>query len=170
MCKTRRAWSLAVLLVALGGLCAATPQLSEVKTVYLWPMPSSFDQYLAQQIISAGIFEVVVDPKLATAVMTERIDAPFLKAMDTLFPRPQPAAEKPEEDKEKVSGGLEGTEERPVNRALGSPQGTVFLVDVQTRKVLWSTFLKKDDYSPDKLNKQARTVVDELKKRLNPGS
>jgi hypothetical protein len=36
--------------------------------------------------------------------------------------------------------------------------------------VLWSTFLKKDDYSPDKLNKQARTVVDELKKRLNPGS
>ncbi len=174
---------LAAALLAGGLLGAADVQpLGAVRTVYFWPMSSSLDQYLAEQITAEGLFEVVVDPKLATAVMTERIDAPFLQAMDQVFPMPEPAAEgKPPEAEKKAAetakdkkegDSLEGEfrVERPANRAVSRPHGTLFLVDVRSRKVLWSTFLKEYNRTPNELHKQARQVVSEIKKRLKPGT
>ncbi len=149
-------------------------QLSRVRSVYVWPMYNSFDQYLAEQIADEDVFEVVVDPKFATAVLTDRIDAPFLSALEEFYPLAESgeAEEDKAEGEESASGdSIEAGVQlrRPANRALSSPKGTLFLVDVSSRRVLWSTFLKEFQPSPNKLHDQARDVVARLKKQLNPG-
>lgn len=170
----------AAILALLGAAVLPAADLEMLRNspaVYFWPMSSSFDQYLAQEIAAEGVFQVVVDPKLARAVMTDRIDAPFLAAMDELFPRAEPAKpaaeadpKKKSEDKPDESDTGIYVDTRPKNRPLGRPRGTLFLVDVHTRQVLWSTFLDEADKNPNRLHKQARNVVDRLRKHLKPGS
>ena len=46
-----------------------------VKTVYLLPMASGLDQYLALQLTSSGVLQVVTDPKKADAILTDGIGA-----------------------------------------------------------------------------------------------
>lgn len=171
MRRSLQLWCAAVVLTSLLGLYAAdSARLERIRAVYFWPMSSSLDQYLAEQIAAEGLFEVVVDPNLATAVMTERIDAPFLEAMDELFPLPasEESTKKPAEAEEAEQDSLEGDFRlrRPANRVVSRPRGTLFLVDVRSRRVLWSTFLKEYDSTPNNLHKQARRVVGKLKKQL----
>ena len=154
-------------------VCSAyAADLGSVRSVYAWPMTKSFDQYLAEQIAAESVFDVVVDPKLANAVLTDRIDAPFLAALDELFPLPEPGdpeqAEKKDDEDGLAADSIEagGAFKRPKNRSMGRPQGTLFLVDVRSRTVLWSTFLKEYDPSPNKLHQQARNVVQRIKERL----
>jgi hypothetical protein len=164
---------LAVFVLAWASLCAAqSPSLESVKTVYFWPMRHSLDQYLAEQLTAGGPFQVVVDPKLADAIVTERIDAPFLKAMDELFTVPGQAAKSEDStassstDGGSVEDGLQAP--RPTNRPLAQPSGTVFLVHASSRKVLWSTFINQKDFAPKKLHQQAKDVVGRLKKETLP--
>lgn len=151
---------------------AQTPSLENVKTVYLWPMRHSLDQYLAEQLSAAGPFQVVVDPKLADAIITERIDAPFLKALDELVAVPGDQAGKTEttagsaKAEGSVEDGLQAP--RPANRPLGQPSGTIFLVHASSRKVLWSTFINQQDFTPKNLHQQAKDVVGRLKKEALP--
>ncbi len=147
----------------------ASPSLENVKTVYFWPMHHSLDQYLAEQLSDERLFQVVVDPKLADAIITERIDAPFLKALDEVFAADSGKAGKTEgttatsaTDGGSVEEGLEPP--RPANRAIARPEGTVFLVHAASRKVLWSTFIDQKDYRPKDLHRQARDIVERLKK------
>ena len=147
----------------LGALCLAAADLKNVRSVYAWPMTKSFDQYLAQQIIAEDVFDVVVDPKLAGAILTDRIDAPFLAAVDELFPLPEKETDEDEGD-ESIEAG--SAVKRPKNRPLGRPEGTLFLVDVSSRKVLWSTYLKEYEATPNKLHRMARGVVERMKKTL----
>jgi len=176
---------LGLLIVACAALQAADmPRLSQVRKVYFWPMRNAFDQYIAQQVARAGIFEVVVDPKMADAIMTERIDRTFLDAIEELFPQEEPEdAEEPskgeddadEEKKEGASSGEMGTipglaVKRPANVPRGRPDGTLFLVDIQSRKVLWSTFVPDFDPLPKKLNKYAAEVAQQLNERLTVGA
>lgn len=175
-----RSFKAAAILALLGAMVLAAADLAMLQNspaVYFWPMSGSFDQYLAQETAAEGVFQVVVDPKLARAVMTDRIDAPFLAAMDELFPKaepPKPAAEAKNEKKAADSEDDSDTgiyvDKRPKNRPLGRPRGTLFLVDVHTRAVLWSTYLGEAETNPNRLHKQARSVVDRLKKHLKPGS
>jgi len=167
MLKPLRVWRLAAALL-LSGVCAAAapPQLPAAGKLYLWPMTHAFDQYLAEQITADGVFEVVVDPKLASTIMTERIDSTFLKAMDEFFPRPagnsqtEKAAGNTKND-DSIEGG--GRDRRPANHPRGQARGTLFLVDVASRKVVWSTYLKEFDPSPNKLHSQAGNVVEKLR-------
>jgi hypothetical protein len=160
---------LGVLALAFAGFCAGQ-QLQDVKKVYFWPMLHSLDQYLAEQLSSEGTIQVVVDPKLADAIMTERIDAPFLKAMDEIAPAPESQEIEKAEDvassSESVESGMAA--QRPANRAMGRPRGTVFLVHVPTRKVLWSTFTNPKDTTPGRLHQQAREIAGRLRKDLRP--
>ncbi len=150
-------------------VCLQAADLRGIRSVYAWPMTKSFDQYLAQQITAEDVFDVVVDPKLAGAILTDRIDAPFLAAMDELFPLPEDEAAQAAEDEaadtaesdESIEAG--GAMKRPKNRVLGRPRGTLFLVDVRSRKVVWSTYLKEYEPTPNKLNQLARGVVEDLK-------
>ncbi len=166
-------WAVLILVASFWSQAAETPQLQNVGRVYLWPMSNAFDQYLAQQMTAEGVFEIVVDPKLAGAVMTEKIDNTFLQALDELFPSGD-AAGKKEGAGEKAKGGdgLQGDfrASRPANHPKAAPRGTLFLVDITSRKVIWSTYLKEFPADPDQLHKQARGVVGKLKEQVRPGS
>jgi hypothetical protein len=116
---------------------------------------------------------VVVDPKLADAIMTERIDAPFLKAIDELVAsrgeqpaKTETAAESSPVAAGSVEDGLQAP--RPTNRPLGQPSGTVFLVHKASRNVLWSTFVNTQDSTPMKLHGQAKDIAGRLKKEAVP--
>ena len=129
-------------------------------------------EQILNDLQSAGNAGEFYTPRAVTAFMTDRIDAPFLAAMDELFPKPEDAAKAPApEASEAAADGGTGihVDARPKNRPLGRPHGTLFLVDVHTREVLWSTYLDEADRNPNKLHKQARNVVERLRKHLNPG-
>ncbi len=166
-------WAVLIVAASFWSHAAETPQLQNVGRVYLWPMSNAFDQYLAQQITAEGLFEIVVDPKLAGTIMTEKIDNTFLQALDELFP-PEDSAIKKEKTAEKTKSGdsLESDfrMRRPGNHPKAAPRGTLFLVDLASRKVIWSTYLKEFDADPNGLHKQARTVVEKLKGQMKPGS
>lgn len=145
-------------------------RLGRVQKVYLWPMSDSLDQFLAEQVATESVFDVVVDPKRAQAILTDRISSKFLEGMEELFPTPEEIAEanKEEEgadDPAAVPAGAYRPERSPIYSASRA-EGAVFLVDVSTREVLWSTFLKGYDTTPKAMHRQARMVVMRLKKQL----
>ena len=133
--------------------------------VYLLSMPSAFDQYLAQQLIQRDAATVTADPTQAAVVLTDRIDTEFLRTMRELFPR-EGEQTPSEEDNSIEDSGI--APPRPVNRPQRRPQGVLFLVDVSSRTVLWSTFIDEFELEPSKLEKQAREVVNRLEKALAP--
>lgn len=145
-------------LFLLAGLALPAADLSSAQPVYFWAMRSSLDQYMAEQAAKAGSLTVTVDPKMAKAIMTDRIDRPFLDAMEELFPID--GEKKEEEKKDSLEGDFRLA--RPKNRPMGTPRGTIFLVDVQTRQVLWSTFLGDFDATPKSLHREAEKVIDRL--------
>src|SRR5271154_5677990 len=93
-------------LVILLFLALSNPDLQKVHTVYLLSMSSSMDQYLANRLTTEGVFQVVTDPNLADAVLTDRLGMAFEERLKQLYPPPAPppppAAEK---DKEKDKEG-----------------------------------------------------------------
>lgn len=120
------------------------------------PMAGGLDQYLAERLTREGVFTVVVDPKQADAVWSERVDPGFAGALDELYPPPKPEGAKEEAEAEKP----------PFRRALGRARGNVFLVGVASRQIIWSTFLRVEDTSPKGLHRAARDIVKILKKDL----
>ena len=150
---------------ALTGVASAA-DISSAQPVYFWPMEGALDQYIAQEASQGGVVSVTVDPKLARAVMTDRIDAAFLAAMDELFPLPG-AEEEKEEAGDSVESGLQKS--RPATRPLGRPHGTLFLVDAKTRRVLWSTYLGYYERTPKKLHGEAKEVVARMATAMGGG-
>ena len=147
-----------VLSVCLGTVAlAAEPSLATVQKVYLLPMVGGLDQYLAEQITREGLFTVVVDPKQADAVWSERADAGLTAALDDLYAPP----------KKKEEPTPTGFEPPPVSRRAASrSRGNIFLVGIGSRQVIWSTFLNLDDTSPKGLSRSARQIVQQVKRGL----
>ena len=152
-------------------------RLGRVQKVYLWPMSDSLDQFLAEQVATEGVFDVVVDPKRAQAILTDRISSKFLEGMEELFPTPEEITEAKKEEEEEEGADDPGSALAGAYRVERSPiysasraEGAVFLVDVRTREVLWSTFLKGYDTTPKAMHRQARMVVMRLKKQLEVSS
>src|SRR5690349_18392598 len=77
----------ALLACAGASLCAA--DLSAVRNVYVMPMARGLDQYLANRMASQGPFVVVTDPKLADAVISDRLGQAFQTQLETIFPTPK---------------------------------------------------------------------------------
>ena len=50
--------------------------------------------------------------------------------------------------------------------SFGQGKGTIFLVDAGTRTVLWSTYEKPRNSSPQEQDRTARRIVDRLKSDL----
>jgi hypothetical protein len=153
---------------------------SEVRSVYFLHMGGGLDQYLASQITSARVFEVVTDPARAQAIFTDRIGTAFESRMEELFPPPPPPKKEepePEEnakEKEKDSGQLSAISFDTVNKlekvgaisSWGRGKGTLFLVDAKSRQVIWSIVEKPKNNTPDELNRTATRIVSRLKKDL----
>src|SRR5437588_8805686 len=66
------------LVVVLASMTAAVnPQLRQVNTVYILAMTGGMDQFLANQLTSLGVFQVVTDPQKADAILTDRLGELF---------------------------------------------------------------------------------------------
>lgn len=151
-----------IVLILGAGLCAfaAAPDLSSVRKVYLMPMGGGLDQYLAERITREGPFTVVVDPKQADAVLSEQVGPAFEEQLKDLYPPPKVAAEK----KDAQQGEIQMTPS--TRRSFSRGRGNVFLVTPGSRQVVWSTYLKMEDRSPQAMHRAARDIVKALKKDL----
>lgn len=170
-------WTFAFLL-SCAALAAA--DFASVRTVYILPMASGLDQYLASQLARKGALQVVTDPKRADAVLADRIGPQFESRMDDLFPPEKPAMpEKDAKAAKKDEGSKDEEGALPVladtaNKAApvggmsvtGRGKGNVFLVAAQSREVLWSVYDKASDNSSKELDRTAGRIVVRLNKAM----
>jgi hypothetical protein len=152
-------------ILTLGALFSilAQAQVLGVKTVYLLPMAGGLDQYLALQLTSRGVLQVVTDPKKADAILTDAIGARLEESFNQLYGAP---VDKDKSDKDKSDKDKSDASDsvRPNMRPLSSSRGLVFLVNRNTRDVLWSTFERPKKAEPDELKHVAAKIVERLAK------
>lgn len=158
---------------------AASADLGQVRNVYLLPMGSGLDQYLAVHLTAESLYQVVTDPKLADAVITDQIGQGFEQRMLDLYPPEKPpAAEKEEESEEKdkaskkddeaaraVAGFKLGAAKPTVHvSAFSRGKGNIFLVEVKTRRVLWSAYEPPKRMIPAEMNKTSQKIIERLRR------
>jgi hypothetical protein len=134
------------------------PELMEVKTVYLLPMTYSLDQFLAIRLTKGGILQVVTDPNLADAILSEHIGTSLEDQMKSLYGDKKAAAG---DDKDKDDKGTSFA--GPIAGGTRS-KGAVFLVDRKTRNVIWSDYVRPKNAQPDELNHVADKIAAQLEK------
>ena len=141
-----------LLVCALLASLSAGANISQVQSVYLLPMSGGLDQYLANRL--SGVFRVVTDPKLADAVFTDQLGEPFEQKLAELYT----TEEKDKADKDK--------QEKPAARvsSFGRGKGTIFLVDLKSREVIWSGYQKRDGTAPDVMHRVAGRIVEQIRK------
>ncbi len=151
----RVALSLCVIACAVAWLAPAA-DLGRVQKVYVMPMANGFDQLLAHHLAQAGVFQVVVDPRTADAVFTDRLGEAFEARLSAMLS--EAAAKKDSAASDRDSGWQTNP---PVSAGRG--KGTVFLVETAGRSVVWSAFEPPRDSSPKELDRAARRLVERLK-------
>lgn len=135
---------------------AAHAEVAGLKTVYLLPMSGGLDQYLAVQLTTEGVLQVVTDPKKADAILTEGIGGRFDESFSELF---KPPVDKDQADK---AGATEFS--HPAMRPLSGSRGLIFLVNRATRDVVWSTFERPKGNQPEDMKHAAEKIVDRMAK------
>ncbi len=144
------------------GLSAAG--LSDVKTVYLLPMSSGLDQYLAQKLTSGAVLQVVTDPQKADVVLTDHLGETFEQSLADLYQTKPKADDKTADAEDKgatfARSGMQGKRGR----------GTIFLVDRRTHEVLWSVYELPKDSQPGTLRHSAGRISDQLAKSIKGGA
>jgi hypothetical protein len=168
---------------------APAAELTGTHTVYLLPMGHSLDQFIANRLIRMHVLQVVADPAKADSIITDQLGMPFENRLKDLYP-PPPDPQAKEAAKAKETAAKEKTDQSSPN-AFQSPasilantsnkaesagsmgvggrgRGTIFLVDVKSRQVLWSAFEKPKNSSPHELDHTAERVVKQLKQDLTP--
>jgi hypothetical protein len=171
--------------LAAAAFASVNPQLLQVKRVYILAMGSGMDQFLANQLTKEGIFEVVTDPKKADAIVTDNVGESFQKKLDDLYPPPPkpapPAATKPAADsgstldvgdsnapevktgKKDAFDGVDFSGGGTRSSSFGHGKGNFFVVDRNSRVVLWSVYERPKNSTPGELTKTAGRVVKQLK-------
>jgi hypothetical protein len=151
------------LLLALccSGACLCGADLAAVRSVYVLPMSQGMDQFLANRLAGEHVFQVVSDPKLADAVLTDRIGPALNATLDGIAPVANPAAA---DDKDaKKEPVVKNTLDNPALRStFGRGKGTFFLVNAKSREVLWSTFEVPKDSAAEQLDRTASDIVNRL--------
>ena len=151
-------------LVALSALLAISSyaQVFGVKTVYVLPMAGGLDQYLALQLTSSGVLQVVTDPKKADAILTDGIGARLEDNLNQLYGAVPEDKDKSEKDKSEKAGSDDFA--HSAMRPLSGSRGVIFLVNRTSRDVLWSTFERPKNTQPGELKHAAQKIVDRLAK------
>ncbi|MBV8729007.1 MAG: hypothetical protein JO336_04285 [Acidobacteriia bacterium] len=175
------------LLFAVAGLILPGAELSAVHTVYLLPMGGGLDQYLANRLTSEHVFQVVTDAKLADAVFTDRIGNAFEERLVDLTappPKEKQAASQPAANPPAANPNTASTNQIPpvsalpaeavnrlsnpaANSTFGHGKGTIFLVDIKTKQVLWSVYEQPKSVTSNQLDRSASEIVNRLKRELN---
>lgn len=144
---------LSVFLLAASLLSAA--DLGDFKTVYLLPMANGLDQFLAIRLTTGVVMQVVTDPKMADTVLTDQIGASFEQKMTELFgPKPKDTDKKDDKDDQNYR----------VVSSVSRGKGAIFLVDRKTHNVVWSTYERPKNSSPDEMNHAAEKIAAKLEK------
>lgn len=156
---------------------ATGSELLQVKNVYILPMGSSFDQYLANRLTRAGVLQVVTDPAKADAVLTDRIGKVLEAKLEELYPDPaklaaaEAALKKDREKDEDKDKDKDRDENRPMQikttpmertSSAGRAKGTLFLVHRGSRNVIWSIYEPPKTTRPDDLDDVAAAAVKNL--------
>jgi hypothetical protein len=141
-------------------ISGAQAQVFGVKTVYVLPMAGGLDQYLALQLTSEGILQVVTDPKKADAILTDGIGARFEQSLSELYGAPV--------DKTNSDKAGSGDFAHPAMQPLSRSRGLVFLVNRTSGDVVWSTFERPKSSQPDDLKHVAEKIVERLAKTPKP--
>ena len=124
-----------------------------VKAVYLLPMTGGLDQYLANRLTGDQVFRVVTDPKLADAIFTDHLGDAFERQLTVLYP-PTEATDEKDDNKP-----------QPHPSAFGRGKGTIFLVDLKSRAVIWSGYEGRIGSTPGLLDRTAGRIVQQIKKQ-----
>jgi len=135
--------------------------LGDIKTVYLLPMSNGLDQYLAQQLTSEAVLQVVTDPEKADAVFTDHLGETFEQTLADLYapkPKSDDKADENAEDKgaPRARSGMQGKRGR----------GTIFLVNRRTHDVLWSVYELPKANQPAGLRHSAGRISSQLAKSI----
>src|SRR6478672_4550899 len=166
-----------LILFLLAGITALAGDLSQVRKVYIFTMAGGLDLHIANRLTDGHVLQVVTDPKNADAILTDRLGPGFEDRMTELYPPPEPPKPPPkakdkEKDKEPAAGiGIPDLSE-PTNKLpklvsnFGGGRGTVFLVSVKSREVLWSTYAKPKDARGEQMEKTAEKISSDLKKSM----
>jgi len=143
--------SVSILLLTLAAASGA--DLAGVKSVYLMPMSSGLDQYLAVNL--STFIQVVTDPSKADAIFTDRIGASFEQSVLDLSPKP----------KKEVAQKI-GDEDfsKPTMQPLSRGKGSIFLVDLHTHTVLWSMYAGVAGSEASKMNQLAGKIAVQFRK------
>lgn len=101
----------------------ASRKLSEVQTIYVLPMSSGMDQYLASRLTREHILQVVADPQKADAILTDHLGAAFEDSLKELYPELKPVV-KAEKTADKPTGkeadkAVEKGEIKPAEKVVG---------------------------------------------------
>ena len=171
-----------LLLFLCAGLAAMAGDLSQVHNVYILTMAGGLDLHIANRLTDGHVLQVVTDPQKADVIMTDRLGPGFEDHMMELYPTPEPPKPPKEEAKDKDSE----KEKKPSAASIGIPdlteasnkistrptssfgggRGTIFLVSVKSREVLWSTYAKPKDARGAELERTAAQICGSLKKSL----
>jgi len=161
---------------------------SQIRTVYVMPMAHGLDQFVANRLAEEHLFEVVADPARADAIFTDQLGQALVRELEKLHPASKPAVEEAQSDSENTEPARGETaakvaaptpsNEPPLRRlrtintleapasTLGRGKGTLFLVDANTRAILWSVYEKPARSRPGELDRTARRIVSRLKQTL----
>lgn len=165
---------LILLLLVSCAVALSGSDLGAVHTVYVLPMARGLDQFLVNILTGEHVFVVVTDPKLADAVFTDNVGAALQEKLDTMLaPPPEKSAPK---DGEKVDTP-KGSIMEPANKldnpattsSVGRSKGTIFLVGMKSRQVLWSAYNLPKDTSSKELDRIASAIVSRLRKDMGLG-
>lgn len=150
-------------------LFAADPRLGNIKAVYLLPMTSGIDQYLASRLQQDQTLTITTDPSAADAILTDGIGPGFERKMTELYPpepKPKPKPEKSKDEKkekEEEPTAEKGDTTPPPISTFRRGRGVVFLVDRQSRQVMWSTHSRPKNATPRELERTAARMAERLR-------
>lgn len=123
-------------------------------------MTAGMDQYLANQLTSMAIFQVVTDPQKADAVITDHLGELFENKLKELYPgEPSKTSTGNNANNNDIGGPARVT-------SLGRGRGNFFIVDRKSGAVLWSIYEEPKDSTPAELTKIARKIGLKLKNDL----
>ena len=142
-------------------LSAPAAGVKDIKTVYLLSMSSGLDQFLAVQLTSGAVMQVVTDPQKADAVLTDHLGESFEQTMAELYKEKTDAAAKSDNSPDGAPRAFVRT------GAAGSrARGNIFLVDRKSNEVVWSTYERPKDNTPQGLKRAAEKLSSRLAKAI----
>ena len=138
-------------------MSAPAAGLDAVKTVYVLPMSNGLDQYLAAQLTSGSVLQVVTDQQKADAVLTDHVGQSFEQSLADLYNTRPPASDKEAERTDEngntfTRSGMQGQRGR----------GNIFLVNRKTHDVVWSFFEAPGDKTPSGMRRTAAKISGKL--------